>query len=126
MKMIRKNILSIFIAIIILFLSFSEAKTFDKVSFLNIPYLDKIAHVGMYFFLMLSLTFENKVTLNNTKLIFLLAIIAFSFGTIIEILQPCLTITRSGDFYDLCFNVFGILFAVLFWIILKHLQKKIK
>jgi VanZ family protein len=124
MKMIKSNALSILIAVFILFLSFSEDNTFDKANPLHIPYPDKIAHFGMYFVLMISLSFENKVTLKNIKLIYLLAIIPFSFGAIIEILQPRLTATRSGDIIDLCFNVTGILFAILFWIILKHLQNK--
>ncbi len=127
MKTIKKNIFSIIVGIVILFLSFSNAKTFDKVSFLYFPHIDKIIHFCMYFGLMLTLAFENRMARNNTRLIFLLALISFTYGALIEIMQSLLTTTRTGDIFDLCFNTLGIISAIIFWISLKYfLEKRIK
>lgn len=123
METLKKNKFSLIVAVIILFLSFSEAKTFDKISIFYIPHPDKIVHMGMYFVFTLTLVFENRVTIKKIKLLLLLSLISFFFGLIIEILQPVFTVTRSGEFTDLCFNVLGIVFAILSWRILQQSKK---
>ena len=121
--MFKKNILSLITALIILFLSFTGQETFDKFNIPHIPHLDKIVHTTMYCVLMLSLIFENKAWLTNTGKYFLLAMIPFCYGIAIEILQPLLTKNRTGDFFDVCFNTLGVIFAILLWILFKHLRK---
>jgi VanZ family protein len=121
--MIRKNKISILIALIILFLSLSKSETFDTVQFINIPHLDKIVHFLMYFVLMLSLVYENRFHMIKAKNIFLLAIIPVLYGISIEFMQAYLTITRSGEFYDVCFNTLGVLFAALLWMLFKITKK---
>jgi hypothetical protein len=120
--MVKKNLLSLFIALIIIFLSFSGPATFNKLSIPLIPHLDKIVHSIMYFIFMLSLVFENRLLLTSTKRYFILGTIPVIFGAMIEILQPLLTKSRTGDFFDGCFNTIGVVLAILAWIIFKQLH----
>ena len=48
-KMIKNNIFSILISLVILYLSLANAKTFEEIGFFDIPYLDKFTHFGLYF-----------------------------------------------------------------------------
>jgi VanZ family protein len=123
--MIKKNIFSLIIALIILFLSFTGQETFDEFNIPKIPYLDKIVHAGMYFVFMFSLIFENRTWLAGPGKYFLLAMIPFFYGTAIEILQPLLTKNRTGDFFDVCFNTLGVILAILLWVMFKQLRKSV-
>ena len=117
--MLKKNIFSILIATAIMYLSLTPSDTFDKVPFLNIPHLDKIVHLGMYFVLMSSVLYENIRNESAVKILFLISLIPFGFGILIEVLQAAFTVSRSGSFYDILANTAGILLSVLFWIWLK-------
>jgi VanZ family protein len=123
--MIKKNIFSIIVALIIMYLSLASSDTFDKVPLYNIPFLDKIVHFGMYLGLMSAIIFENRKTLRNPTSLFLLAIIPFSYGILMEILQEILTSTRSGSFYDIVFNTFGILVSLIIWFWVNPFKKEI-
>jgi len=120
--MVKKNILSIAIALVIIFLSFAGPGTFNKLNLTDIPHLDKIVHSGMYFVLMLALIFENRILLTSAKKYIILSTIPFLFGTAIELLQSLLTTYRTGDFFDICFNIVGIFLAIIVWIIFKKLR----
>jgi len=120
--MVKKNILSLTIALLILFLSFADKELFNKFNIPKIHHPDKIVHFGMYFVLMLSLIFENRARLTNTGKYIFLALIPFFYGVAIEILQPLLTKNRTGDFYDVCFNTLGVILAILIWVIFKQLR----
>ena len=121
--MSKKNILSSITALVILFLSFTGAKTFEKLPIPNIPHLDKLVHFGMYFIFMLALIFENRTFLTSVKKYFILSTIPVIYGIIIEFLQTLLTRTRTGDVFDACFNIIGVIMAILFWMLLKNLRK---
>ena len=58
--MIKKNIFSILVALIIMYLSLTNSHTFDKVPLIKIPNFDKIVHFGMYFRLMSVIILENR------------------------------------------------------------------
>ena len=58
--MIKKNIFSILISLVILYLSLASAKTFEQVRFFDIPYLDKFTHFGLYFLFMAVIILEHK------------------------------------------------------------------
>jgi VanZ family protein len=122
--MVKKNILSILVALIITYLSLASAATFEKVSFFNIPFLDKIVHFGMYFFLMSVILFLNRKTLKGDAHLFLIALIPFFYGILMEILQATLTVSRSGSFYDVIFNSAGILVSLLLWLWIKPFTKE--
>jgi VanZ family protein len=108
-----------------MYLSLASSDTFDKVPLYNIPFLDKIVHFGMYLGLMSAIIFENRKTLRNPTSLFLLAIIPFSYGILMEILQEILTSTRSGSFYDIVFNTFGILVSLIIWFWVNPFKKEI-
>lgn len=115
MKFIRKNILSILMALAITAASFINPSELDKIRVLKLPGADKIIHALMYFAFTFTLFFENRKNLNRKRNYLYLGIIPVVFGLIIEILQPVVTKTRSGEFYDELFNLGGILLAVLLW-----------
>ena len=122
--MVKKNIFSILVALLIMYLSLTGSDTFEKVSFFNIPFLDKIVHFGMYFVLMSVMIFENRKTLKSTLHLFLIALIPLFYGILMEILQLILTVSRSGSFYDVIFNSAGILVSLLLWLWVKPLIKE--
>jgi VanZ family protein len=56
--------------------------------------------------------------------LFLISLIPFFFGALMELLQSLLTSSRSGSIYDLIFNLAGILFSVLIFLIIRSFQKE--
>jgi VanZ family protein len=123
--MIKKNIFSILIALIIMYLSLANSHNFDKVSFINIPNFDKIIHFGMYFVLMSVIIIENRKTLKSTGNLFLTGLIPFFYGILLEIMQSSLTSTRTGSIYDALSDSTGILVSILLWLWIKASGKKI-
>jgi VanZ family protein len=93
-------------------LSFVNTAPLPKV---GLTYSDKIGHMFFYciltFLWVLYFFFENKYAKN--KALFCAAIIAFFYGTAIELLQAVLTNYRTGDFFDGLANTFGIVIAVV-------------
>lgn len=117
--MLRKNLLSIIVALIILYLSLVNSQTFNKVPVFNIPYLDKIVHFGMYFGLMSAIIFENRRTvIKNTKL-FIASIIPVIYGILMEFLQLYLTSSRSANFYDAVADITGVIVSVIIWLYIR-------
>ena len=123
--MIKKNIFSILIALIIMFLSLANAHTFDKAPFIDITNIDKAVHFCMYFGLMLVIILENKNSIKSNGHLFLLGLIPLSFGILMEILQATLTVTRSGSIFDALANSAGILVSILLWLWIKPTKKGI-
>jgi VanZ family protein len=122
--MIKKNKFSILVAVAIMYLSLTSSHTFDKVSFITIPYIDKIVHFGMYFGLMSVIILENRKTINKTSHLFLIGLIPLLYGILLEIMQSTLTLTRTGSFYDALFNCAGILVSILLWLSIRPPEKK--
>ncbi len=113
---------SIIIFSLIFFASTIPANEVEKVSWLSVPYLDKLIHLGMYFLLTFVMIFDIlKAKPNNTfkKNILVSGIIALSIGGSLEIFQMYLTSSRSGEFLDFLFNAAGVVCAILFWGILR-------
>lgn len=121
--MLKKNIFSIIVALIIMYLSMTSSHTFDKVPAFNIPDFDKLVHFGMYFGLMLVITIGNRKSINSVSHLFLISLIPLSYGILIEILQATLTETRSGNFYDAIADSAGILASILMCLWIKPLKK---
>ena len=124
LKMIKKNIFSILLALLIMYLSLISSEKFERVPFLNIPFLDKIVHFGMYFLLMSAIIFVNRKTLESTRRLFIISLIPLLYGIMIEVLQSMLTVNRSGSFYDVVFNTSGIYVSILIWLSIKPFKKK--
>jgi VanZ family protein len=124
-KLLKKNILSLITALIIMYMSLAPSNTFKDVD-LDIPYLDKIVHFLMYFGLTIVLLFEHRTVLKNNKSILLLAIIPVAFGTIMEFLQALFTETRQGDFFDAVFNTIGVLLALILWKVFLIIKESVR
>ena len=122
--MIRKNLFSILVAILLMYLSLSDSEKFAKVQLTSIPNIDKIVHFGMYFIMMSVIIVEHRKNIRNPSNLFLLALIPLSYGILMEILQLILTSSRSGDLYDALFDGAGILTSVLLWLIIKFAAKE--
>ena len=114
--MLKRYILSIVVALIIMYLSLASSDTFDEIPNFNIPNFDKFVHFGMYFGLMSVIIFESRKTLKSTGSLFLTALIPLCYGILMEILQSALTTSRTSSFYDVLANSFGILVSLLLWL----------
>jgi len=118
-KMIKKNIFSVFVAMIILYLSLASSDTFKNVPFSTIPNLDKLVHISMYFGLMSAIIFDNRKSINSTKQVLLIALIPLFYGILMEFLQGFLTVSRSASIYDVLANSTGIIISILVWLWVK-------
>jgi VanZ family protein len=117
--MIKKNIFSILVALIIMYLSLADSHTFDKAPFINVPNFDKVVHLGMYFGLMSAIILENRKTIKSRGYLYLIGLIPLLYGILMEILQATLTLTRSGSFYDALADAAGVFLSILLWLWLK-------
>jgi VanZ family protein len=122
--MIRKNLFSILVSLLLLYLSLAKSGQFEKIQLAKIPHIDKIVHFGMYFTLMAVFILEHRKFLKNPWNLFLLALIPLAYGILMEILQFTLTSTRSGDFYDALADAAGVFAAALLWLIFKPGQRE--
>jgi VanZ family protein len=122
--MIRKNLYSILVALLLLYLSLTNAEKFDKIPIVNIPYIDKFVHFGMYFLMMSVIIIEHRKALRNYRNLFLFALIPLSYGILMEILQSTITMTRTGDFYDALADTAGIIVSVVLWLLIRPTLKE--
>ena len=122
--MIKNNIFSIFVALIILYLSLAGSSTFGQNGFINIPYVDKIGHFGLYFILMAVIILEHRKLFQNTRQLIITSLFPFLFGTIIEFLQMAITNDRKGEILDALANAGGITSALYLWLIIKPYYKQ--
>jgi VanZ family protein len=122
--MIRKNIFSILVALLLLYLSLANPENFAESELTRVKNFDKIVHFGMYFLMMSVIIIEHRKNISNPINLLLLALIPLSYGVLMEILQLTLTSTRSGDFHDALFDAAGTLTSVLLWFLIKPAIKK--
>lgn len=122
--MLKKNILSIVVAIVIMYLSLANFRTFDKVPEVRIPEFDKIVHFLMYFGLTSVIIFENRKSLNSTNRILLTGLIPLGYGILMEFIQALFTATRTGSFFDALADLAGIILALIIWFLIKPVTKK--
>ena len=123
--MIKKNIYSILVALLIMYLSLTNSHTFDKVSLSGIPHIDKFVHFLMYFGLMSVIIYENRRNITSVKYLLMISIVPLFYGILMEILQSTLTTTRTGSIFDAMFNAIGILISVLVSLWVNPFKKKI-
>ena len=112
--MLKKNILSISVTLLIIYLSLAPADNFDQVD-INIPYLDKFIHFIMYLTLMSVIIFENRKKIKDFRQIVLFAIFPVFLGISLEILQMLSGSGRTGNIYDVLANVSGVFMAFILW-----------
>jgi VanZ family protein len=123
--MIKKNLYSILVALLLLYLSLTNSEKFQKSPLVNIPFMDKIVHFGMYFIMMSVIIIEHRKSLRNSGKLFLFALIPLSYGILMEILQSTLTVTRTGDFYDALADAAGILVSIVLWLLVRPAFKEV-
>jgi len=111
--MIRKNILSISVALVIMYLSLINKKEFDDITTFKLA--DKLVHTAMYFGFMCLVLFENRKSLSSGRQIYLAGLIPLLYGILMEVLQGTLTETRNASLPDAVFNALGVLIAILLW-----------
>ncbi|MGD0340808.1 MAG: VanZ family protein [Bacteroidales bacterium] len=118
--MIRKNILSILVALVILYLSLVSSETLDKIPIVHFQGMDKVVHFGMYAVLTGVMLYENREKIYTRGRLILLALIPAVFGGVIELMQSWFTTTRTGSLYDLLFNISGIIFSIIIYLLAKN------
>ncbi|MCU0471777.1 MAG: VanZ family protein [Bacteroidales bacterium] len=122
--MIKKNIFTITTSLIILYLSLAGSLTINRINFINISYIDKIGHFGLYFILMAVIIIEHRSSFFNTRQLLLIALIPFSFGILIELMQLYFTTDRKGEILDAISNCAGITVALYLWLVFKPYYKQ--
>jgi VanZ family protein len=117
---------SIFIGLIILWLSLTGSNIPVPGRMLDIPYLDKLGHFGMYAFFSAVLLLDSCHWESEGKFHYLILLIPLFFGALMEILQMTLTSTRKAEEIDLLANIGGIAAGVLLASFAKKLIAKIR
>jgi len=116
MNMLKNNIYTITVSLIILYLSLATPQTFVKSGFFEIPHLDKFVHFGLYFILMATLILEHRRSLTDTRKLLLVALIPFFFGIIVEFMQSEFTRNRKGEILDMIADTAGVSAALFLWL----------
>jgi hypothetical protein len=122
--MIRKNILSISVALVILYLSLASSDTFDEIDVFQFNGIDKIVHFGMYAAFMGIILYENRKRIETRNRFYLLISIPCIYGALLELLQSWMTTSRTGSIYDLLFNLFGIVFTVVIYLLVRNSKRE--
>lgn len=123
--MLRRNILSVSVAIVILATSLTGAGSFSKLSFASFPGADKLVHFIIYFVFMAVVIFEHRNNIKTIGRLMLYSIFPFVFGSLMELLQAWVTSTRSGSWKDILANFAGIIAAVLISLLIKRFRSAI-
>ncbi len=107
--------------LIIIYLSLGKISTPDSIEL--IPFSDKIVHFFMYLILclLLQMEFQNTAKKNITVLIMLYSIF---IGGFMEILQAYIFTYRTGDYFDMFFNILGTLSSIVPFSYYKKIIKK--
>lgn len=127
--MLKKNIYTITVSLIILYLSLATPKSIIRTGVFDIPHLDKLAHFGLYFLLMFTMILEHRKSLTDTRKLLLISLIPLFFGITIEFIQSFFTRNRTGEVLDAIADAGGIAAAVLLWIFFRpyhHPEEEIR
>ena len=117
---------SILIGLLILWLSLTGSSIPVPGRMLDIPYLDKLGHFGMYAFFSAMLLLDSCRWQTDGKFHYLILLIPLFFGALMEIMQMTFTATRKAEEIDLLANIGGIAAGVLAASIAKKLLSKIR
>jgi VanZ family protein len=117
---------SILIGLLIVWLSLTGSSIPVPGRMLDIPYIDKLGHFGMYAFFSTMLLLDSCRWKVDGKFHYLILLIPLFFGALMEILQMTLTETRKAEEIDLLANIGGIAAGVMAATIAKKLLAKIR
>jgi len=111
-------------AIIIAVLSSIPGDDVSKIKILNIPHMDKIAHLGIYFILSFLFFLEahrNSFAIKtNRKFSIAILFLCVLYGIIMEFLQFFLFQERSAEFLDIIANSTGSVLSLFVFLVLKN------
>lgn len=126
---IKKYPVSIAVILLVIYLSFFKPPSLPDTDW-EIPHLDKVVHMGMYFVMSGMLWWEffrsHKGGLHIRRGWIGAFLCPVLFSGCIEILQEYCTSYRGGDWLDFLANTVGALLATLFFVYIVHprMQKK--
>jgi VanZ family protein len=122
--MLKNNIYTITVSLVILYLSLATPPTVVKSGFFDIPHLDKFVHFGLYFVLMSVLIIEHRHSITDTRKLLLIALIPFVFGIIVEFMQSEFTKNRKGEVLDMIADSAGVTLSLFLWIFFRPYYHK--
>ena len=117
--MILRNKFTLLTTLLISYLSLAGSQTFGSGGFINIPYVDKIGHFGLYFVLMAVIILEHRKYFRDTRRLLLIALLPICLGVSMELFQMLLTSDRRAEVLDAFFDCAGIATALYIWMIYK-------
>lgn len=103
-----KTLLFVWVCVI-LFLSFYSSPKVNEIQ--PFPHFDKVVHFLMYSVLVL-LVYLSGVVSGIRSGDYWLLVVVLLMGAAIELLQGILTVNRTPSFYDLLFNMIGVVCAM--------------
>lgn len=113
-KTIKNYLYSIIIILIITNLSLIKTDSITPSNLFEIPNLDKVIHIIMYYSLTFSLLLENANNFREKKIeSYFFFLFSVSFGILMELSQKILTNYRSYDILDILSNSTGALLALI-------------
>ncbi|NDV81040.1 VanZ family protein [Bacteroides sp. 51] len=126
---IKKYPVSIAVILLVIYLSFFKPPSLPDTDW-EIPHLDKVVHMGMYFVMSGMLWWEffrshkSGLPMRRAWIGAFLFPVLFSGG--VELLQEYCTTYRGGDWLDFLANTTGALLASLFFVYIAYprMQKK--
>jgi VanZ family protein len=98
---------------IITILSLIPGDDFPQTGLANIPFIDKLIHVGMYLILAVLLVRPLKKAALPAGLFIL--IFTFLLGGVLELLQAYWAVNRSGSWLDLLADLAGAALGLVIW-----------
>ena len=81
----------------------------------NIPYIDKVVHIGMYLGLSFVSGWSFDIGHKRMKFMYLLVTGVFMYGVLMEILQRTMHNGRNFDFMDMIANLTGAILGILIY-----------
>ncbi|MGB1205613.1 MAG: VanZ family protein [Chitinophagales bacterium] len=89
-------------------LSILPSGNVSKISFLDIPHIDKLVHAFCHFIIIILLLLDSQSRLYHYKNSIIIAIsISFLYGFLIEIIQKLFITTRFFEISDIFANIIG-------------------
>jgi len=122
LKYVIRYKFSLLLALIIILLSLLPDKNIPKSSLIDLPYLDKLVHMGMYGSLGLVALLELRCKQLCQRPVYILLMLLFLLSVIMEIFQALLIPSRAAEWLDLVANFIGLVGASLAWLILRWLR----
>jgi len=123
MKTVKDFHMTIFISLVVTFLSLYNINSEIVHKFTFFENEDKLIHFLMYFGVTVTFLLEYFIRKPERNMkYYLLSLYPIGLGGLIEIVQSVFTTTRSGDWIDFFADVLGVVFAYLTFHYLRHFR----